>query len=351
MSVQLKYTALGEPDDPGSGSSAVVEYESLQVDEVLALLEASQVVAIAGHINPDGDAVGSALALRDLLRAMGKEVDILLGQDNPPPELYDFLPDYEFTLASEYIKTPDLFIVVDSATIKRLGTSERLLEEAENTLAIDHHTSFQGFTRYYYGNDVAPATASLIWQLIRASRIEPTPNMATYCYVGIMTDTGRFAFRSTDRSAFVDAMEMVDLGVNPSEMSQFVYENKSMAAMRLEALIINRIQFACEGTVVYSFILHDDLSTLGLKRDDTEQLPTILRSIKGVEIAMLFRDELEEGVRVNLRSRSSFNVGDFASVHGGGGHRGAAGLTLDLPLADAISYTLHHIVEDFSHCQ
>jgi len=171
--------------------------------------------------------------------------------------------------------------------------------------------------------------------------------MATYCYVGIMTDTGRFAFRSTDRSAFVDATEIIDLGVSPSEMSQLVYENKSMAEMRLEALVINRVQFSRAGSVVYSYIHPDDLTTLGLKRDDTEQLPTILRSIKGVEIAILFRDEGDEGVRVNLRSRSLYNVGDFASHHGGGGHRGAAGLTLALPLDEAISYVLSHLLEDF----
>ena len=350
MSTLPNDAVQAEPDKPGAAGSRGTEYQSLQVEEVLALLEASQVVAITGHINPDGDAVGSALAMRDLLKAMGKQADVLLGQDHLAPELYSFLPEYEFSYASEYTKTPDLFIVVDCATNKRLGSAERILDATKNTLVIDHHTSFQGFSRYYFGNDEAPATASLVWQLIKGSRIEPTLNMASYCYVGIMTDTGRFAFKSTDRSAFLDAVEMVDLGVSPSEMSQLVYENKSMAAMRLEALIINRIQFACEGSIVYSFILPDDLKSLGLKRDDTEQLPTILRSIKGVEIAMLFRDEKEEGVRVNLRSRSKFNVGDFALSHGGGGHRGAAGLTLSLPLEEAISYTLSHIMEEFSLC-
>jgi len=350
MSAPLNDAALAEPDDLGAASSAG-KYQALEVEEVLALLEASEQVAICGHINPDGDALGSALALRDLLKAMGKQVDVLLGQDSPAPELYEFLPDYEFSYASEYTKTPDLFVVVDCATVKRLGNAERLIEVAENTLVIDHHTSFQGFDCYYFGNDVAPATATLIWKLIKASRVQPTLNMAKYCYVGIMTDTGRFAFRSTDRSAFADAIDMVDLGVSPSEMSQLVYESKSMAMMRLEALVINRVQFGCGGSVVYSYIEQDDLNSLGLGRDDTEQLPTILRSIKGVEIALLFRDEQDEGVRVNLRSRSAFNVGDFASTHGGGGHRGAAGLTLHMTLDEAISYTLGHIVKDFTLCQ
>ena len=337
-----------EPWEPGS--EAASPYENLTEEEVLALLDAARTVAIAGHINPDGDALGSALALRDLLRAMGKKADVLLGQESPAPELYEFLPDYDFVYASAYTDTPDLFIAVDVATAKRLGSTERLLEAAENTLAIDHHTNFLGFTRYYYGADTVPATASLIWKLIKASRVEPTLNMARYCYVGIMTDTGRFAFINTDRTAFIDAAELIDCGVSPSEMSQFVYENKSLAVMRLEALIVDRVQFACEGTLVYSYLSQEDLDALGLKRDDTEQLPTILRSIQGVEIAVLFRDEVGEGVRVNLRSRDTFNVGAFASRHGGGGHRGAAGLTLALPLDEAIASVMSFLIDEVSSC-
>jgi len=350
MSCQSDDLFIDDFDESESGSRVFAEYKNLQVEEVLALLDAAQTVAISGHVNPDGDALGSALALRDLLRALGKKADVLLGQESRAPELYEFLPDYDFVYSSEYTATPDLFIAVDAATSKRLGRAEELIEVAKVTLTIDHHASFQGFTQYYYGDDTVPATASLIWRIIKASRIQPTLNMAMYCFVGIMTDTGRFAFINTDRTAFTDAAEMIDIGVNTSEISQHIYENKSLDVMRLEALIIDRIQFSCAGKVVYSYILQSDLSMLGLKRDDTEQLPTVLRSIKGVEIAVLFRDEEGEGVRVNLRSRDTFNVGVFASKHGGGGHHGAAGLTLTMTLAEAISHTLSLLLDEIPVC-
>jgi len=348
MSNQPYDAVFSEPMVPEEGSWSDIKDKTMLAEEVLAMIETAQTIAICGHVNPDGDSLGSALALRDLIRAMGKQADVLLGQECPAPELYGFLPDYEFIHAHTYAKTPDLFIVVDASTTKRLGGTEKFIGLAENTLVIDHHAHFEGFTEHYFGDISAPATASLIWEIIRVSNIKPTLNMATYCYVGLMTDTGRFAFRNTDRTAFIDAREMVDVGVCPSEMNQLVYENKSLATMRLEALIIGRIRFSNENGVAYSYILHDDLDTLGLKRDDTEQIPTILRSIKGVEVAILFREEGDEGVRVNLRSRSVFNVGAFACELGGGGHAGAAGLTLFMTLDEAIAHVLSHLTEAMS---
>lgn len=325
------------------GSEPEMKFASMSVEAVFAMLSAAQTIAISGHINPDGDAVGSALALRDLLLAMGKEVVVLLGQESPAPELYSFLPRYDFVYASEYCGSPDLFIVVDAATVKRLGMSERVLQMARQTLVIDHHESYEGFSPNYFGDTTAPATASLVWRIIKASAIEPSLEMSSYCYVGLMTDTGRFAFKNTDRTAFADAMEMIDSGANPAELSQLVYEKKSLGAMRLEALVIDRVRFSCDGTVAFSYLLKDDLESLGLSRDATEQLPTILRSINGVEVAVLLRDEMSEGVRVNLRSRSSYDVGALARELGGGGHPGAAGATLAMPLDEAISTILGYL--------
>ncbi|MDR1359161.1 MAG: DHH family phosphoesterase [Coriobacteriales bacterium] len=321
---------------------------SLSPEEALKVMEGAQSIAIAGHVNPDGDAIGSALALRSLLRALGKDAVVLLGQDSAAPELYRFLPEYEFVRASEYSGVPDLFIVVDASTAKRLGTSERILGVARDTLVIDHHSNYEGFANHYIGDATAPAAATVIWRIIKASGIKPTLAMATYCYVGIMTDTGRFAFRNTNASAFADATEMIGIGVDPARMSELVYENRTLSALRLEALMIDRIQFSGGGSVAYSFILEDDLRALGLERDATEQLPATLRAIKGVEVAALFRDEGTKGIHASLRSRNTFNVGAFASRFGGGGHAGAAGLTLKQPLDEVISLVVSGLASELS---
>jgi phosphoesterase RecJ-like protein len=341
---------MDEPNEQNESSKPGEPGESLSYGEALEVIAAAQTIAIVGHVNPDGDALGSALALRDLLGVMGKKVTNLLGQDHAAPQLYAFLPDYEFVYASEYAEVPDLLIVVDAPTAKRLGTAQRLVVEARDTLVVDHHANYEGFAHHYLGDTTAPAAASLVWQLIKASGHTPSLNMATYCYIGIMTDTGRFGFRNTNRTAFDDAAEMCGLGVNPSLLSEQVYENKIIPALRLEGLAVERAQFSCGGKVVYSYIRQDDLARLGLERDATEQLPSILRGIKGVEVAALFREEGTEGVRVNLRSRSSYDVGTFALLLGGGGHKGAAGLTLDMPLDDAISHIVNRLMNELPAC-
>jgi phosphoesterase RecJ-like protein len=160
--------------------------------------------------------------------------------------------------------------------------------------------------------------------------------MAQCCYIAIMTDTGRFSFQNTDAEAFEQAAKMIRLGAEPTFLSQKVYENKPIGSVRLESRMIGRMSFTCGGAVVYSWIGERDFSELEVNRDDTEGLPTILRSLAGVEVAALLREE-EGIVRVNLRSRDSHDVGEFARQHGGGGHRAAAGLTLHMTLEQAIS--------------
>ena len=318
----------------------------LSPEEAVAVIDKAQSIAIAGHINPDGDSLGSSLALLELLKAMGKDAVVLLGQDTPAPELYQFLPNYEFIFAGEYKETPDLFIAVDSSTATRLGASERLLTVARDTLVVDHHANYEGYAQHYIGDEHAPATASVIWKIIKASGVAPTLNMASCCYVALMTDTGRFAFRNTNHSAFADAAEMVNLGVDPAAINEMVYANKSFEVMRLEALLVDRMQVVGTGNIAYSFLSKNDLDERGIKRDQTEELPAIIRSLKGVEVSALFRDEGDGDIRVSLRARDNYNVGEFAREFGGGGHAGAAGLTLKMPLEEAIGRVVNKLTAD-----
>jgi phosphoesterase RecJ-like protein len=159
--------------------------------------------------------------------------------------------------------------------------------------------------------------------------------MASACYVGLMTDTGRFSYQNTNDQAFIDAAQMLTTGIDATEISQLVYENKPLAALLMEARLIERVQFACDGRVAYSWINEQDFADLGISRDDTEGLPSILRSIQGVNVAALLREE-QGSVRVNLRSRHGRDVGILARRFAGGGHLAAAGLTLQGTLQEAL---------------
>jgi phosphoesterase RecJ-like protein len=318
--------------------------KQLVVQEVLALFSGVKKVAICGHVNPDGDALGSALALAALLRAQGCEATCLLAQDRPAPLLYTFLEDYNFVPACNYTDSPELFITVDLPVASRLGDALPHFERAPKTLCIDHHPDYSDYCDAYFGDTQASATGALIWELVKASGMPITAAVASYCYVAVMTDTGRFSFQNTNEHAFSIAAEMVHYGVRPTEISQNVYENKSMAMLKLEARLIERMRFAFDNAFVYSWITEDDFNELGVSRDDTESLPTTLRSIQGVEVAVLLRSE-GSAVRANFRSRGCCNVGELARSFGGGGHSAASGATLECTLDEAAAMLIKALSE------
>ncbi|MCL1846548.1 MAG: DHH family phosphoesterase [Coriobacteriia bacterium] len=302
-------------------------------EEVLDLLATPREVAICGHVNPDGDSLGSALALTALLRAKGHTVTNLLAKGNKAPELYDFFEDYTFTPAADYNRKPDLFIAIDVPNKDRLGEAAVHFDRATETLVIDHHPDYTGFATHYYGDPSVSATGALVWRLIMASEVTPTKAMATYCYVALITDTGRFSFQNTTAEAFKAAGEMVSFGLDPSAITRLVYDSRLLASLQLDARLISRIAYAAEGRVVYSWVTESDFVELNVSRDETEGLPTILRSVKGTDVAVLLREE-DGRVRVNLRAKGCCDVGAFARRFGGGGHQAAAGFTLEATLEE-----------------
>ncbi|MDR3316144.1 MAG: DHH family phosphoesterase [Coriobacteriales bacterium] len=317
----------------------VTKQTSLSQARVFEIIDVAQEIVVCGHVNPDGDAVGSNLALSAFLRERGHTVTSLLAQYPTAPNLYAFMPGYEFVPAAEYAGTPDLFIAVDTSTKVRLGKAAEIFDRAKNTLVIDHHPDYEGYSPNYFGDARAAATGLLIWDLLSATETPITRDIAEYCYVAIMTDTGRFSFQNTSSEAFEAAGEMIAAGVNPAEMSKNVYESRSLSSLMLDARLVSRIRFSGDGRIVYSWVNAADLSELKVTRDETEGLPTLLRSIRDVEVAILLREE-EDGTRVNLRAKGSCDVGAVARAFGGGGHRAAAGITLALPLPEAIEVIL-----------
>jgi phosphoesterase RecJ-like protein len=307
---------------------------SLTIDETLAFLAEPREVAICGHVNPDGDSLGSTLALAAFLQAKGHRVAKLLARGETAPKLYDFLADYEFTPAADYEGTPDLFVAVDLPNRERFGDACSVFDRARDTLVIDHHPDYSGFGRHYLGDVSASATGLIIWRLIVASGMPITRDMAECCYVALVTDTGRFSFQNTTAEALAAASEMMIAGVDPARLCTRIYDSKSLASFRLDARLISRIAFAFDGRVVYSWVTEEDFRELGLSRDETDGLPTILRSVEGSDIAILLREEGGR-IRVNLRAKDGCDVGEFARRFGGGGHKAAAGFTLDITLAEA----------------
>ncbi|MDR1016965.1 MAG: DHH family phosphoesterase [Coriobacteriales bacterium] len=302
---------------------------------ILALCDGAARVAICGHINPDGDCIGSMLALREILRKRGKDPVCLLNQDQPAPQSYAFLPGYDFCYASQYTATPDLMVVVDGGVRKRLGHSVDVLDRAAQVLVIDHHDGGVDLPGTILCDPRAAACALLIWELAEAAGLAADQRIAEYCYLGLMTDTGRFAYQNTDVRALAAAAAMVKAGASPDRLAAAVYSNTPLSYLELEGRVVKRLVLpaAAGGKVAYSYVRDADLAELGLSQDQTEDLPQLLRSIAGVEVSVLFREQADGHIRGNLRSQDGFDVGAFAKGFGGGGHPGAAGISSKQPLA------------------
>ena len=319
----------------------------LDYGPAIALLKDARSVAVCGHVNPDGDALGCVLALTLALRSAGHSVTPLLAT-RECPELYDFLAGYgDLTPACEYRAVPDVFISVDVPTINRTGDGVSVFERARKSIAIDHHQGPADFADVNLVDDTAAAAGMLVWDFIEQAGIPLTPEIATCCYTALVTDTGKFQFQNADARALQAAAVMSAAGAVPSEVSRYVYQRLSMAALKLKSLVIERMELHCEGRAVLSWVTESDFERLGASKDDGESLIDVIRQLAGIEVAVMLR---EQGpiIRGSIRSKTSRDVAAIARHMNGGGHRAAAGFTVKGDLEEARGQVLALLEESFA---
>ena len=298
------------------------------------LLKGAQTIAVCGHVNPDGDSLGSALALTLALRSCCYDVTPLLAT-RECPGLYDFLEGYSwFTPACDYHEDPDVFIMVDVPSLPRTGDGAHVFDRAKKTLVIDHHQGDGSFADVAYVDPTAAAAGMLVWDFIEQLGVAHTPEIATCCYTALVTDTGRFQFQNTDAPALEAAAKMACAGANPSEISRYVYQRRSLAAIQLNALVMRRMETLFDGKVVMSWVCEADFNNLGATKDDGDSLIDQIRQLDGIEVAVMLR---EQGpiVRGSIRSKTDRDVSAIAAKIGGGGHKAAAGFTVKGGLDEA----------------
>jgi phosphoesterase RecJ-like protein len=295
-------------------------------------------IVICGHVSPDGDCLGSQLALQLALEAYGKHVTgVLAGGLDSIPRGLRALPGVDRLIPAEaFDGVCDTFVAVDVPTAPRLGAGERLLEQASLSLRIDHHAAPEHMTTYAYVEPLAPSTTCLIWRLMSMLPDGPTPEMAQCCFVGLMTDTGRFQFQNTTPVAFELAASMVAAGARPADAARDVYQNRSLASLRLQNRALDHLAFSPDTKVALTWLSLGDFEETGSVKEDAEPIVELLRSIEGVSVCCVLR-ETEEGVRGNLRAKDDTDVAVIARELGGGGHKAAAGFTVELPLSEAIN--------------
>lgn len=287
-------------------------------------------VVVCAHVSPDGDAVGSVLALTLALRDTGIAAVPTLADEGSRPSTYSFLPGFALLAPARDLNVPAVFVALDTPNFARLGRAEKLAHDAGTLIVIDHHPDNAEYGHVNVIDSAAASTSQLVWRLLERLEIPAAPEVALCCYVGLMTDTGRFQYENTSPTALREAAAMVEAGADPALAARLVYQERSTAALELDARVLSRLTLANDGRVAYSWVEDADYEATGARAEESENLVDLVRVAKGIDVAFLVRIQAD-GNRVNLRSKTGHDIGAIARSLGGGGHAAAAGFTTSEP--------------------
>ncbi|WP_330894322.1 bifunctional oligoribonuclease/PAP phosphatase NrnA [Candidatus Deferrimicrobium sp.] len=299
---------------------------------VCRVLREKERFLIACHENPEGDAIGSELALALALRKMGKTATVL--NADPVPANLLFLPGADTVVFAEDGSKYDVAVVVDCGSPERTGRIAQELLKCPVLINIDHHRTNGDLGELSLVDPDAAATGLLVHRVLSAMKYEVDLDVATNLYVAVLTDTGSFHYGSSSPEAFEVAGEMVRRGVDPWAVAEQVYETQSVHRLRLLGRVLDSLDVSSDGRVACITTMREDLREFGSGKDALEGFINYPRSIVGVEVAVSFREE-EGGVfRVSFRSKGRVDVSAVAARFGGGGHHNAAGCTVPGTLAE-----------------
>jgi phosphoesterase RecJ-like protein len=306
-----------------------------------SILEGKTSVAISGHVRPDGDCVGSTLAVYNYVRTYYPETQVKLFLE-PIPNIFKFL-QYSDEIDSNYSYdgTFDLFIALDCGDLGRLGKAADYFTSAVHTLCIDHHVSNQAFAEENYIFPDASATCELVFELMDRERI--TKEIAECLYTGIVHDTGVFQYSCTSKKTMAVAGELMEMGIDYTKIVDDTFYTKTFAQNQIlgQALLNSRLYL--DGACIVSAISRTEMEKYNVLPKHLEGIVNQLRVTKGVRVA-LFLYENEDGTwKGSLRVNGEFNVAEVAQCFGGGGHVKAAGFTIDGPVDTAMERVLSEI--------
>ncbi|MBQ9149485.1 bifunctional oligoribonuclease/PAP phosphatase NrnA [bacterium] len=294
--------------------------------EILNLINAASRILILTHVNPDGDTLGCASALKEFI---GEKADILIQiKDNFNfPNTYSFLPHLNNAKnLSNLEDNYDLVLALDIASIDRIIDKGRVIfEKAQNTIVIDHHKTNSGFGKINYIKGGISSTGEVLFDLFKKLDIEITKDMAVGLYSAILTDTGCFKYESTTEHTFLIASELSKL-INTSEIADLCYTNKPKNLILFQNYLITNSTFCLNDKIAYTLITKEIVDKFSAKDEYTEGICETLRSISGVEIAFVLK-ETQNGVKVSIRTKE-VDATKITEKFNGGGHKRAAGCTI-----------------------
>ena len=304
--------------------------------QAAGLLKRAGRVLICGHINPDGDCIGSMAALAHAMRSMGKTARAVLVSELPLK--YRFVADMFTKPDAEFCSTADLVAVLDTPSRSRLEIPADMLPAGKPVVCIDHHPVTLKDFNYVLEDRCEAAAGCILYEVFRELGVGITPAMADCLYAALITDTGRFTNRNTSARVFELALNLVNAGADPFRIAGYIYQSATVAQLRLLGAVLETLELVSgeRGAILY---LTDSMRReCDAEEADTENFVNYARSIHGVETAALLSEEPGcQSVKISLRSNTSaYDVSALAGRYGGGGHPGASGATVSGSLGSVL---------------
>jgi len=297
---------------------------------------------LALHEFPDGDSLGSNLAMMRALQRLGKSVTLVA--PTPPPERFGFLPGFQDIVALDTLDRPvsgfECIFLIDCSDPGRAGLGPDDLRQAELVVNIDHHPSNALFGHVNYVDPKASAAAEQVRAVIASLGVALDREMALCLYVAVSTDTGGFRFENTTAETHRLAAELLDLGVEPGPVGEIIHDTRTVSSLRLVQRMLQTLSFAAGGRIAWVVVTRRMLEECGATDDEVEGLVGYPRMIDSVDVSFLLQEMPDGAVRVALRSKKDFDVGAVAAALGGGGHRKAAGCVLRGTVEEVLSRVL-----------
>ncbi|MFH1406638.1 MAG: bifunctional oligoribonuclease/PAP phosphatase NrnA [Candidatus Omnitrophota bacterium] len=306
---------------------------------------------ISSHVNLEGDALGSLLAMHELLRSLNKKVFVFC--DDFPPKMYKFLiGPMKININPKDAPEYDAAIILDSPQPERIGKILSAINRSKPIINIDHHISNTNYADVNWVDSNASCVGEMIYQLYGKFGKKPNRYAAMGIYVAILTDTGSFRYENTTPSCLKTAGELLRFGIDPKEIAQKVYETKSYQETKLLGEVISTLKLTPDKKIAYFYLTQDMLRRTNAVLEDSERFINFGRSIEGVEVAIFLREkEKPNTTKISLRSKGKVDVNKIAQIFGGGGHRAASGCEIKEPLKEAMNMVLANIRKEIDKRQ
>jgi bifunctional oligoribonuclease and PAP phosphatase NrnA len=300
----------------------------VMVKEILAAISQGKKFLITAHVRLDGDALGSELALYLMLKDLGKEA-VIYNQD-AAPEHYRFLPASENIVHDlAHIEKYDVAFVLDCSELDRVGEISTDVVRIKTLINIDHHVSNGGFCKLRLLDPKASSTGELLYRLMRKMHVKMTKDICTNLYAAILTDTGGFRYSSTHQETLRAAGDLVEGGAEPQWISENIYESDPPAKLQLLSRVLETLTLDMETKTASLVVTRKHLQDTGATMENTDGFIDIPRTVKGIDIAMLYTQMEEKQFKLSLRSKGRVNVEKIARKFGGGGHVNAAACRIE----------------------